>query len=63
MILRNTRWEEIREQFTEEEKSELRKMPILGEVICPPGIAFDPDSIPQPLRDKFVAAIGNPERR
>jgi hypothetical protein len=41
IFIRDSRWSEIREQFSEEEKVELRAA-VTGEVICPRGFYIDP---------------------
>jgi len=56
MILRYSTWEKIREQFTEEEKADIR-LAITGEIICPRGWSVEVANIAEPLRGKFGAAI------
>jgi hypothetical protein len=56
MLIRETQWEAIRGQFSEEEKIELRKY-VTGEAICPRGFCVDVESIPEPLRTKLTTAL------
>lgn len=56
MILRHATWEKIREQFTEEEKADIR-IGITGEIICPRGWSVEIGNILEPTRAKFVAAL------
>jgi hypothetical protein len=55
MLIRNTTWLTIREQFTEDEKSELR-LHVTGETICPPGICIDETALPAELAEKLKKA-------
>lgn len=55
MLIRHTTWEEIRAQFTEDEKTELRKH-VTGEAICPPGIFIDETALPTALAKKIKPA-------
>jgi hypothetical protein len=48
----------IREQFSEEEKVELRTF-VTGEAICPRGFVVDAENIPKPLQSKLTSAIHN----
>lgn len=52
MILRKEKWTEIREQFTESERAEI-KAHIRGEVICPAGWDVDVESLAQATGDKL----------
>jgi hypothetical protein len=56
MLIRDTAWETIRSQFSEEEKVELRKH-VTGEAICPRGFCVDVEAIPEPLRTKLITAL------
>jgi hypothetical protein len=56
MLIRDTVWTAIREQFSEEEKAELRKA-VTGEAICPRGFCVDVEAIPEPLRTKLTTAL------
>ena len=64
MLMRDAVWEEIREQFSEEEKVELRKA-VKGQTICPPGFVVHTDELPKALDDKLYKALQsiNPRRR
>jgi hypothetical protein len=53
MLIRDSVWESIREQFSEDDKVELRKH-VTGETICPRGFVVDTENIPEPLRQKFL---------
>lgn len=55
MLIRHTTWEEIREQFTEDEKTELRSH-VTGETICPAGIVIDETALPEELATKLRTA-------
>lgn len=56
MLIRDTVWDAIRGQFSEEEKSELR-LHVTGETICPRGFCVEGENIPDPLRTKFFDAV------
>jgi hypothetical protein len=58
MLIRDSIWDSIREQFSEEEKVELRKH-VTGEAICPRGFCVDAESVPQPLQKKLMDAVHN----
>jgi hypothetical protein len=58
MLLRDNVWEAIREQFTEEERVELRKF-VTGVSVCPRAFVVDAESIPNPLQSKLTTAIHN----
>ena len=58
MLMRDSVWDAIRGQFSEEEKSELRKY-VIGISICPRGLCVDAEAIPQPLQKKFMDAVHN----
>ena len=63
MIIRDTTWKRIREQFSEDEKDELRTA-ICGESICPRGIVIDQDKPRADLALRVVHALrdaGNPK--
>ena len=55
MIVRHERWLKIRDQFTEEEKVQLRAV-VTGESICPPGVTIDGDKLPLALLRKISEA-------
>lgn len=54
MLLRDTEWEQVREQFTEDEKKALRAH-VTGETICPAGIVVEADG--WTTGEKLKAAI------
>ena len=56
MFVRERDWEVVRDQFTEEEKVELRKH-VIGQVLCPMGWTLDDEAIPEPLRTKHSEAL------
>jgi hypothetical protein len=63
MIIRDTTWSRIREQFSADEKAALNKT-ITGHAVCPRGIAIDEDKLDVPLREKIKRlASPKPARR
>jgi hypothetical protein len=52
MLIRDTTWDRIRMQFTEDEKVELRKA-VTGETICPRGFCLEPTQLPEALGNKL----------
>lgn len=56
MLIRDSVWEKIREQFSEDEKVKLREA-ITGEAICPKGVILDPDALDKALAAKLSAAM------
>ena len=58
MLMRDSIWNSIRGQFSEEEKVELRKH-VTGETICPRGFCMDAEAVPQPLQKKLMDAVHN----
>ncbi len=56
MLIRDSEWWAIREQFSEAEKDELNKS-VTGETICPRGFCIDPETIAEPLRSKLQRAL------
>lgn len=56
MLMRDSVWDAIREQFSEEEKAEMRGH-VTGEAICPRGFIVDADGILDPLRQKLLDAV------
>lgn len=62
MLVTNSRWENIREQFSEAEKLILRAA-IHGVAICPPGVFINPDVLGPELAAKISRALaGQPAR-
>jgi hypothetical protein len=61
MLMRDSVWESIREQFSEEEKVELRKA-VKGETICPRGFVLHTDELPKALDDKLYTALQSVKR-
>jgi len=57
ILITDRTWERIREQFSEEEKKELRSA-FAGEVICPRGITVDESRLAQELAAKLKLAMG-----
>jgi hypothetical protein len=55
MLIRETTWAKIREQFTEDEKQQLRDASN-GQTICPPGTVVDEDRLGAELREKLKRA-------
>ncbi len=58
MLIRDTDWEAIRDQFSEDEKVELRKA-IQGEAICPKGFIIDETKLNVALEFKITQAVAN----
>lgn len=56
LLLRMREWDQIREQFTEEEKAILNRS-IVGETICPRGCSIDTDALGKPLAFKLKLAV------
>jgi hypothetical protein len=56
MLVRDSTWTAIREQFSETEKAELRKA-VTGETICPRGFSLEVTNLPAALAEKLGAAI------
>lgn len=56
MFLQMTRWEEIRDQFSKEEKTCLNAA-ITGEVLCPKGCIVDNAQLGEKLELKLRSAI------
>lgn len=56
MILLDSTWTKIREQFTEDEKVDIL-IGVTGDIICPRGWSVEIAKIPEPTRAKFVAAL------
>jgi len=61
MLLRDSVWDKIRDQFTEVEKEQLRRA-VTGEVICPRGITIESAQTPAALWKKLVEAMQQSER-
>jgi hypothetical protein len=53
--IRDTTWNAIREQFTEDEKAVLRAN-VCGETICPRGLSVDLTGL-GPLAEKLSSAV------
>jgi hypothetical protein len=56
MLIRDAEWGKIREQFTEEEKLDLRET-VTGECICPKGFFIEESDLVPELAAKISAAI------
>lgn len=56
MLIRDTAWSRIREQFSEEEKADLRKT-VTGETICPRGFIIDATQLQSELNQKLSLAL------
>lgn len=56
MMITNSCWQQIREQFTEAEKDALRAV-ITGSVICPAGIVIDETKLDVVLEFKILQAV------
>jgi hypothetical protein len=56
MLIRNSTWERIRDQFTEEEKADLR-MCVVSKCICPPGFMIEEDDVQPTLLNKLKFAM------
>lgn len=48
----DSKWNKIRENFTEEEKESFRQA-VVGESICPKGVSIELSKLPIELRDKL----------
>lgn len=57
MLIRDSVWEEIRKEFDEAEKKELR-FNVTGRVICPAGNIIDSDALNPVLRVKIRRLTG-----
>lgn len=53
MIVRNSVWEEIREEFSAEEMEALHRA-WRGEVICPRGFVIHPEALEPALKEKLT---------
>lgn len=49
-------WEKIRDQFSDQEKDELRSA-ISSQVLCPPIVFIDTEKLSEALRTKLAAAL------
>jgi hypothetical protein len=56
MLIRDSVWEKIREQFSDAEKLQLREV-VTGEAICPKGVLIDPDRLEPELKRKLSEAV------
>ena len=56
MFISDKRWEGIRDQFSEEEKAQLRKA-VTGETICPRGFSIDETRLDVALEFKILQAV------
>jgi len=56
MLITNNHWERIRDKFSEEEKSQLRKS-VTGEIICPAGITIDETKLNVVLEFKIINLV------
>ncbi len=56
MILQLSHWADIRHNFSEEEKEQLRFV-ITGEAICPRGWSVDEHRLDVALREKLIQAV------
>jgi hypothetical protein len=60
MLIRHETWDQIRDQFSEEEKMDLREC-VTGECICPPGLIIEEsDLLPERLEQlqRAMASAG-----
>jgi hypothetical protein len=62
MLIRDSQWWAIREQFSNEDKAELNKS-VTGETICPRGFCIELESIKEPLRTKLRDALNEARRK
>jgi hypothetical protein len=63
MLIRDTIWDKIRSQFSEEEKAQLRTV-FQAHCICPKGVIIDDDRLDPPLQAKIRLAVSdNQDRR
>ena len=56
MYITIKRWQEIREGFTEEEKTALNSA-VVGQILCPPGAVLEEEKLPAELLAKLEAAL------
>lgn len=61
MLIRDSKWDEIRHLFTEEEKQQLGSA-VAGQAICPRGYIVDEDQLEDALRAKLRAALNTKEK-
>jgi len=54
--IRNSTWNLIRKDFSENEKEELKKF-LIGEIICPPCFIIDETKLNVALEFKIIQAI------
>lgn len=52
-------WERIREKFSDEEKKLINEAPRAGESICPKGVFFDEDALPENLFVKLMQELSD----
>lgn len=52
-------WERIREKFSDEEKKLINEAPRAGESICPKGVFFDEDALPESLFVKLMQELSD----
>lgn len=55
MLITDATWKKIRDQFTEQEKNELRQQ-VCGETICPPGMVLKEEGMRPDLWRKISDA-------
>jgi hypothetical protein len=56
MLIQDDRWKVVREQFSEEEKIELRQA-VTGETICPRGFYIDETKLNPQLNAKVAKVL------
>lgn len=56
MYIRDSQWQDIRQQFSEEEKAQLREA-LVGETLCPRGFHINEDGMLTGLLAKLRALI------
>jgi hypothetical protein len=52
MIIRQSIWEQIRDEFTSDEKAAMSRA-FRGEMICPRGFILNPEELGAPLKEKL----------
>jgi hypothetical protein len=57
MIIRQSIWEQIRDEFTSDEKAAMSRA-FRGEMICPRGFIVNPDALEAALREKLIWLTG-----
>lgn len=62
MLVRDESWNKIRDQFTDDEKQQLRKA-ASGNIICPPGTVLDEAQVDPTLAHKLSEALKKVAKR